>query len=235
MNDARTQILGRIRGALKQAYLPDAVDAVPPPPSPPPFSEPLADVFARALEAVQGKCHRFENEEAARDFLLAEIANRGAIRLLCWEPDALPIPGLAQAFRERGVELVPARFPASAADAAARKVHLQTLADIPIGLTAAAAGLARTGSLALHADRAHGRLASLLPTIHYAILYEDQLHPDIAAWLASPLTASRIVDSSNTVIITGPSRSADIGQTLTLGAHGPKELTVILIRVSGRE
>ncbi|NOX63776.1 MAG: hypothetical protein GXP42_17765 [Chloroflexi bacterium] len=229
MNDPRSLILDRVREALKRAYTPEAMDAIPAPPAPPPFTQPLADVFARALEAVQGRCHRFESPENARDFFLAEMARRGASRLLCWEPAALPIPDLAHALRARGIELVSAHSPGYERASTDRKAHLQELAQIGIGLTGVAAGLARTGSLVLHADRSRGRLASLLPTIHYAILYEDQIFPDLAAWLAAAGTAARIANSSNTVIITGPSRSADIGQTLTLGAHGPKEVIVLLI------
>ena len=106
---------------------------------------------------------------------------------------------------------------------------MAALASLPVGLTGAAAGLARTGSIVLYGDRGHGRFASLLPPVHYAILRNSQLYPDLADWLASPAAAYAIPHSSNTVIITGPSRSADIAQTLTLGAHGPKELHVILI------
>jgi L-lactate dehydrogenase complex protein LldG len=98
-----------------------------------------------------------------------------------------------------------------------------------LGVTGAAAGLARTGSIVLHADRSHGRLASLIPDIHFALLRTTDIYADIAAWIATDEAAQKIATSSNTVIITGPSRTADIAQTLTLGAHGPRELHVILL------
>lgn len=221
MPDSRTAILDRIRSALPQAYLP-TLDAAKP--DSPAFDEPLADVFTRALAAVQGTVQRVESEEAARDWLVSEFTTRGLAQILCWEPAQLPLPGLAEALLARGISLIPSRL--TGPD---RKTALDRLGQIEVGLTGAAAGLARTGSLVLHAAAARGRLASLMPAVHYAILRADQLYPDLAAWLATSDAASDIAASSNTVIITGPSRSADIAQTLTLGAHGPKELHVVLI------
>jgi L-lactate dehydrogenase complex protein LldG len=98
-----------------------------------------------------------------------------------------------------------------------------------VGVTGAAAGLARTGSIVLHGDASHGRLASLIPDIPIALLPVHQRYADIAGWIATDEAAEQIVASSNTVIITGPSRTADIAQTLTLGAHGPRELHVLLL------
>ena len=190
----------------------------PPPPAAPPFSWPLTDVFAQALGAVQGQLHRVGNEKEAREFLLAELRTRGVTRLLAWDPDQLPISGLDVALPDAGVTQI-----------SSRSSDLEQLDSVEVGLTAASAGLARTGSIVLHADHARGRLASLLPPVHYALLRADQLYPDLAAWLAAPGVASAIAAHSSTVIITGPSRTADIAQTLTLGAHGPKELHVVLI------
>lgn len=222
MSDARSAMLERIRQGLSRAYLPAAGETPPSPPQPPPFTEPLADVFTRALEAVQGRAVRVAGAGEARQWLLAEFRARGVRRVLGWDAGGLDLPGLAEALAAQGVEWVASRL-----EAEARGEALAVLASIEVGLTGAQAGLARTGSLVLHADREHGRLASLLPPVHYAVLRADQIYTDIAAWMNAG--GWRIAHSSNTVIITGPSRSADIAQTLTLGAHGPKELHVVLI------
>ncbi len=223
-SDARSDILARIQQAIPQAYLPAVTGTTPPPPLPPAFSEPLTAVFARALAAMRGELHRVENESAAREFLLAEFQARGAQRVLCWEPGKLQLPGLEDALRKRGVELIPSRLPGLR-----RQADLEALESIPVGLTAASAGLARTGSIVLYADRDQGRLASLLPPIHFALLRADQLYPDVAAWIDAKGVGQQISANSSTIIITGPSRTADIAQTLTLGAHGPRELHVVLI------
>ena len=239
MTDARTEILSRIRQSLPKAYLPGAGDDTALPPRPPDFPEPLVDVFARALEAVQGVVHLVENQNEARDLLVAEFRTRGVSQVLSWDSLDWLLPDCEETLAAAGIELITGQiadlrqypipnthYPAIQDN---RKTVFERLADIEIGLTGAAAGLARTGSIVFHADNYHGRLASLLPPVHYAVLYADQLYPDLAAWFSSASAGPAIVASSNTVIITGPSRTADIAQTLTLGAHGPKELHVVLI------
>ncbi len=224
MTDSRTEILTRIRQSLPKAYLPDADGDTSLVPSPPDFTEPLADVFTRALEAVQGVVHLVENQNEARDLLVAEFRTRGVSQVLGWESLDWLVPDLKETLNAAGVELISSILADSD-----RKADLLRLEPVPVGLTGASAGLARTGSIIFHADSYHGRLASLLPPVHYAVLCADQLYPDLAAWLSTAGVGSTIADSSNTVIITGPSRTADIAQTLTLGAHGPKELHVVLV------
>jgi len=224
MTDARSEILERIRQALPQAYLPAVVKQVPAPPAPPPFDRPLAEVFAAALADMRGELHRLPDRPAAREFLQAEFKRRQVTQLLCWDTERWPDPGLAAYLKASHIELVSSRLPGLR-----RKQDLQRLSSIEVGLTGADAGLARTGSLVLVGSREQGRLASLMPPVHYALLRVDLLYPDLAAWLAAPGIHAKIAASSSTVVITGPSRTADIAQTLTLGAHGPRELHVVLI------
>ncbi len=223
MTSSRTEILARIRRAQQRALLPDVTGVTPPPPQPPPFERPLIDVFEEALRAVQGVPHRCATVEAAADLIVEICRRQEQSRIMSWAPAALPLPGLAEALNARGVELVLSRLVGE------RKQALADLRPLLVGVTGAAAGLARTGSIVLHADEAHGRLASLIPDIHIALLPAGRLYDDIAAWLADDETAQQIIASSNTVIVTGPSRTADIAQTLTLGAHGPRELHVVVL------
>ncbi len=220
---SRTDILTRIRSSLNTAYLPAASGATSPAPVPPTFEEPLLDVFIEALLAVQGVIHVVADVDAARDLLLSEFRTRGVVQVLCWDPGRLSVPDLEGTLAHHGIELVKSGL--SGAD---RQQEIQRLSAIEIGLTGADVGLARTGSVVLHADSAQGRLASLMPPVHYVLLRSDQIYPDLAAWITSDGADEAIAGSSNTVIITGPSRTGDIAQTLTLGAHGPKELHVIL-------
>lgn len=225
MSDARSEILSRIRQSLPKAYLPGAGVEVPAPPPSPEFAEPLVDVFVQALEAAQGVVQLVENQDEAREYLVTEFKNRGVTQVLSWDTIYLPVDGLKKALNDEGIELIP-----SVLSGSDRKADLASLESIPVGLTGVEAGLARTGSIVVYADNYRGRLASLLPPVHYAVLNAYQLYPDLAAWILTERAGSAIAESSNTIVITGPSRSADIAQTLTLGAHGPKELHVVLIR-----
>ena len=224
MTSSRTEILARIRRAQQQAFLPDVTGITPPPPQPPPFEMPLIDVFEEALMAVQGIPHRCSTAQEAAALIAASCQKQGQSQALSWDPETLPLPGLTEALADLGIELIPSHLGIE------RQQELNSLSPLRVGVTGAAAGLARTGSIVLHGDGHHGRLASLLPDIHLAILREEDIYPDIAAWIATDEAARKIAASSNTVIITGPSRTADIAQTLTLGAHGPRELHVIILQ-----
>jgi len=94
--------------------------------------------------------------------------------------------------------------------------------QITVGVTNALCGLADTGSV-LVADGAGNPLeASLLPEIHIAILKSSNILPSL------PDAMHLVKNTSAAVFITGPSRTADIEMTLTIGVHGPKEIHVFL-------
>jgi L-lactate dehydrogenase complex protein LldG len=98
--------------------------------------------------------------------------------------------------------------------------------DIDAGLTIADGAVADTGTL-IHADPARmPRTLSLVPPIHLCLLDVRRLHASLAAAVAACNWQAAM--PSNLVFITGPSKTADIQQTLAYGAHGPKELIVLL-------
>lgn len=90
--------------------------------------------------------------------------------------------------------------------------------QITVGVTKARVGLADTGSI-LEADEE--LLGSLLPEIHIAVLKSEDILPSLP-------NAMPLIQNKNAVFITGPSRTADIEMTLTIGVHGPKELHVFV-------
>ena len=97
--------------------------------------------------------------------------------------------------------------------------------SVQVGVTGALLGIAESGSLVLVEGADHPLTASLLPEIHIAILRASDLVPTMADALARP----EIRQAASSVIITGPSRTADIEMTLTIGVHGPRELHVFII------
>jgi L-lactate dehydrogenase complex protein LldF len=99
--------------------------------------------------------------------------------------------------------------------------------EIKFGLTGCAAGIANTGTVVL-LDEGETLRASLLPEAHLVILRARQLVAD----LPEALAATR--DARNAALVTGPSRTADIEMTLTIGVHGPKEIIVFLVDDSPR-
>lgn len=89
----------------------------------------------------------------------------------------------------------------------------------------AAYGLADTGSVVLAASPEEPRARSLLPDVHVSLLRQDRILPGLAELFAA------VGDDlpSALAIVTGPSRSADIEQSLTIGVHGPGEEHVVLL------
>lgn len=104
------------------------------------------------------------------------------------------------------------------------------LEQCSVGITACDALVAQTGSILLTARSAGGRALSVLPPHHVVIAHADQLVPDLPA--AFDLLQAKYGNNypSFATFITGPSRTGDIERILVLGAHGPRDLTVILIR-----
>lgn len=105
--------------------------------------------------------------------------------------------------------------------------------DADLGLTGVEYAVAGSGTIVVVASPSHPRSVSLLPLVHIAIVRQEQLLPDLAA-LADRLRRDFPErPSSGIALITGPSRTADIEQTLSIGVHGPGELHVLLLGDGG--
>jgi L-lactate utilization protein LutC len=92
------------------------------------------------------------------------------------------------------------------------------------GVSQAVYALADTGSVVLAASPAETRAESLLPDVHVTLVSEDA----ILAGLEDLFEAVGDDQPSSLAIVTGPSRSADIEQKLTVGGHGPGEVHVVI-------
>lgn len=90
------------------------------------------------------------------------------------------------------------------------------------GITRADCAIAETGSIIVSAKSGLSRLASLAPPIHIVLI--DQ--KNIVSSLEEGVNSMSKVSS---VIITGPSRTADIEGVLVCGVHGPKRIIIALL------
>lgn len=213
MSNSRRQILGALRAARRPFP-----DALPPaqyqPMIPPAAADPqdLVSQFVLEAENQAAQVHRTADDEQALQTLMALLD--GQKRIASWDPGEIALRGLAEALRDAGIEI---------ADPDDEKPE--------VGLTGALAGLAATGSLILGSGPGTFRNTSLLPPVHIAVLRQEQIVPDLESWFA----AQRERDfrdmrrASNLVVITGPSRTADIAMELVMGMHGPRELRVVLV------
>ena len=92
------------------------------------------------------------------------------------------------------------------------------------------AAVAETGTLVLISGADNPTTLNFLPDVHIVVVDASDIAPDfetVMARLRERFGAGVMPRTVN--MITGPSRSADIEQTLILGAHGPRKLHVIVV------
>ena len=93
-----------------------------------------------------------------------------------------------------------------------------------VGISGAAAALAETGSVLIESGAGKSRMATLLPPVHIVLLPAERITADLFTWTA----ARNAPPPTNMTFVSGPSKTADIEQTLAVGVHGPKRFIVIV-------
>lgn len=99
--------------------------------------------------------------------------------------------------------------------------------DTPASLTSTLGAIAATGSLIMWPTPEEPRLMSLVPPVHFTLLKASEIRDNFYQvqremnWSAGMPT--------NALLVSGPSKTADIEQVLAYGAHGPKDLVVLIL------
>lgn len=95
------------------------------------------------------------------------------------------------------------------------------------GVTLSRAAIADTGTVVLWSGPQSPRLLSLVPPVHIVIVDAHAVYDT----LSEVMHAERWSDGlpTNVILVSSPSKTADIQQTLAYGAHGPKQLIVLLV------
>lgn len=224
----RDAFLNRIRSRLPQAELPEADSNHPgsfqgytfAADTPPAV---LADRFTQELNALAGQVYSVKTGQEITEIVQQILHKHRTKQLMSWGSNSLEQSQFVAELTTAGFEFVASDLPTTAAE---RKAQLAALDKIKVGLTGAHGALADTGAIALISGSDRGRLASLLPPVHIALVSQRQLYPSLPAFLTAHPEATTA--GSNLVFIAGPSRTGDIEMTLTMGVHGPGELHVIL-------
>jgi L-lactate utilization protein LutC len=231
----RARMRDVLRAAVGRAFLPGAELTHPGRFAPPP--DPPSDLIARfraELTRLGGAVHdaRSVDDVAAIVVGLCETADTATVagglrsaagqKVLMWDESELPVASLGDALRAHGIVIL-SQSPETAASAAVR----HELATAAVGITGADGALAETGSVVLASGPGRGRLASLLPPIHVALVRRSVVVESLPVFIARHPEA--VTSGANFVAITGPSRTADIEHILARGVHGPKEIHVVLV------
>lgn len=225
MADARTDILARIREALQvkapkphfksetttgqpvkvgKQWLPDGGET----------TEASLVILAEQLAKLKAVLVRVP-DEAAAGAAIADLARAKAWKQVAYHGAPL-------------VRAVASSLPCSAweADASFEK---QKLEGCDAAITSCEAIVAQLGSILVSSASSGGRALSILPHVHVVVARVDQVLPDLATAIAQVQAAHGDRMPSMLSFITGPSRTGDIERILVLGAHGPKELYLVLV------
>lgn len=95
------------------------------------------------------------------------------------------------------------------------------------GLTLSYASIAETGTIVLRSSPQSPRLLSLVPPVHIAIVDTQRLYDTLFDLMHQEGWSEGL--PTNVILVSSPSKTADIQQTLAYGAHGPKQLVVMLV------
>jgi L-lactate dehydrogenase complex protein LldG len=228
MTDSRSSVLAAVARGVRAGPLPPSA-SLEHPGRPPALAratdrEAMIASFTTELTTLSGHVHRVPDAAAARAAVLALLDARGVRRVLAWDDPWLQPEGLGDALRAHGIAIERCWLPATGPERTAR---LLALDDVAVGITGAYGALADTGSLMMVSGPGRGRMASLLPPTHIAVVVAEQLWPSLGPFLAA--NPSIVDEGSNVLAITGPSRTGDIEGTLVLGVHGPGDVQVVLI------
>ena len=101
------------------------------------------------------------------------------------------------------------------------------LFTIDAGITSTVGAIADPGALILWPSEKEPRLMSLVPSIHIAVLEADKIFSSFLEAMQKEKWSTKM--PTNVVLISGPSKTADIEMTLAFGVHGPKELIVLIV------
>lgn len=183
--------------------------------------EDLVTLFRERAQHVDAVIHGPMGAHAVPKTVAGIASGHQARSFLSW--DTLPAAGVVSALASAGLD----RAPHDVAEDD-RLEHQMGYYDLDVGITGADAGLAESGSVVLLHGEGRPRMASLAPRIHVALLEISRMHRSLAFWVRR---YPELVDqTSNLVVVTGPSRTGDIEQQLNLGVHGPRNLHVVLIK-----
>ena len=221
-----------------------------------PPAEPY-DGLTQGLPEIESQAQAARDRIAqARPQLLDELAATGALRgwnvqrcegaeeglnYVAWLVDRLGVTSVARS--EQAVfDTVPVDaavagagglcWPAVYHGPAGRTEVRQRLAESGMGITGADYAIAETGSVVVLPRKGLSRLVSVVPPVHVAIVRPS----DVVGTLDDLFALRRLEYARNggdmgsyLNFITGPSRTADIEQTIVVGVHGPREVHMVLL------
>ncbi len=215
MSNARANILARLR-----AVAPQNTAATTEPAAPLEAEFGRADKIAR-LKRLMENMHAEVIVTDSQNWTttLKDLLRQRSLNGLLYAPTTLIGTTLAESW---GSDLPPLVGYTEAVEQSKERLFA-----IDAAITSTKGGLADVGALILWPDVNEPRLMSLAPALHIAVLEAAKIHGSLAEAIHREYWAEGM--PTNALLISGPSKTADIELVLTFGVHGPKELIVLIL------
>jgi L-lactate dehydrogenase complex protein LldG len=179
--------------------------------------------------ARQGwKTHRAASAEDAVSYVVGLATERGARLVVRSDHEVFRRVPVEAALRGRGTQVVTV----AANHSNSRGQLREQMAQADIGITGVDYAIAETGTCVLVPRQGVSRVVSLLPPVHVAIVEPHQVYEtldDLFALRRMAFLEGEGDMGSYLSLISGPSRTGDIEQTIVIGVHGPTEVHMVIL------
>jgi L-lactate dehydrogenase complex protein LldG len=206
MDDSREEILGKLKKTTSPELIekPEINSSVYSP-----IEGGLIETFTRTAELAKARVFVFNSEETLYTALKNKIESDNLKVVSCHETAIQELLTQYKIPFHPGPELP---------------------ADMDAGITGCEFLVAHTGSAMVSSAQEGGRRMFVCPPAHFIVASESQVVDYLETAYQSIIEKYQNNLPSLVTIITGPSRTADIEKTLVLGAHGPKELNIFILK-----
>lgn len=175
--------------------------------------------FQQQLKAAGGEAHLVEDlSQAAKLIASHPEVSAGELVIPPYFVDHPAFGSILVKLSDAGIKLREADTPTN-------------IADAPAGLSGAELAVAETGSVLLADNALESRIVGMLTLTHFVLVQSNALVPllDDVGEVLRRLSMDKTSQQHYLSLVTGPSRTADIERTLTIGVQGPRVLCVIFV------
>ena len=172
------------------------------------------------MEAVRSEVHVVKRQDWITK--LKDILKQKDVKSLLYAPDT----DIGKTLESAGTD-----EPESLPELIAYRQEIENFKDemfqIGAGITSTLGAIAETGAIIVWPTEQEPRLMSLVPPIHIAVLDADSIHNTFCEAIQTQNWPAKM--PTNVLLISGPSKTADIELVLAFGVHGPKEVVVLIL------
>ncbi len=217
-NNSRDRILNRLHAAQKYAAAEAPESACLPIVTY--DKEKKIEQLKTLMEAVRSEVHVVKTEEWVEK--LKAILKQKEVKTLLYAPDT-EIGKMLDSARAEQTNTLPKLIGYQQEVENFKK----DMFAIEAGITSTMGGIAETGAIILWPSEKEPRLMSLVPPIHIAVLHAEKIFNTFCEIIQAQNWPQKM--PTNALLISGPSKTADIELILAFGVHGPKEVVVLIL------